>query len=240
MLALPFIQPVSIPEADPMFVHPFNARSAYSNALDIAAQVGDHILGAREGLFVIDHPGQIPELGRDIFIERIPKGLEQGGLEPFRQAPSRKYVLPLNRHENTCRIEIAAKHQDMDMREIQEFRIPSMQDGHKPDLAADPFVARPESGQRLPNRLHQLVIEDRLILPGDKVEFGRDGKDQVEVGHIRKTPLRFFDPFFGAAIVALGTRAIPAGAPLHFNESTGRASLFYKPILFSAAFFKVE
>ena len=223
-----------------MFIDLFDPRSAYSYSLDIAAQVRNHVLGPRKRLFSVNHPGQLPKLGWNIFIELLPQRLQKYRLEALREAPGREYVFPLNRNECTGRIEIAAEHEDMNMGEIQEFRVPSMQDGHEPDLSMDPLIARPECGQGLPDRLHQLVVEDRLSSSSDMMEFRGYREDHVKIGHVGEPLFRFLDPFLGAAMVAFGASPIAAGAPFRFDEAARRTSLFEDAVFFGAALFEVE
>ena len=72
------------------------------------------------------------------------------------------------------------------------------------------------------------------------MELGGNGKDQVIIGHIRKAGPSGFDPFFRAAIVALGAGPIPAGSALRFDLAARRARLLQYSVFLGATLFEVE
>jgi hypothetical protein len=132
------------------------------------------------------------------------------------------------------------EHHHMDVWKETELRIPSMQHGHEPDLAFNPTRAIAERDQGFTHRLHQLVVENGLVLPRYIMELGRDREHQVVIVRLRKTALRRVDPLLSAAIVAFDAGAVPAGSVFLFDQATFSAGEDSLPVSFGAAFIEVE
>jgi hypothetical protein len=238
--ALVPIQPVAIFEDYATLIYPNDARSAYSDPLDIPAQVFDHVVVTRKILLRIDHPGQFPERRRDLLTQLLPQRLQKYGFKHLGKAIVGKHNLSVNALVLTILVQKPAEHHDVDVGEEVKFGIPSMQDRHEPDLPLNPTWACSEGDQGFTHRLQQFVVENGLVLPRYIVELSWNREHEVEIVRFRKPALRRIDPFLSLAIVALDAGAVPAGSILFFDQAAVGASQDRLSVSFGSAFIEVE
>jgi len=64
---------------------------------------------------------------------------------------------------------------------------------------------------RLRCRAEQQIVDDRLVLPGDVRDFGRQREDDMEVADRQQLGFALGQPDAGSSALALGAVPIPAG-----------------------------
>ena len=86
-----------------------------------------------------------------------------------------------------------------------------MQHRHRAGAALQLLVVLAESAQRLPSALHQLGVEQALMLPGQRAQFRGQGERDQEIA-ARHPPLRLpLDPLLALKVLAMRTIAMTAG-----------------------------
>ena len=86
-----------------------------------------------------------------------------------------------------------------------------MQHRHRAGAALQLLVVLAQSAQRLPSALHQLGVEQALMLPGQRAQLRRQGERDQEIA-ARHQPLRLpLDPLLALKVLAMRTIAMTAG-----------------------------
>ena len=162
------------------------------------ASLGKVGLGAEEdelaGVVQFDQPGQ-------------KQSAEKRAQHPNRQEESwtRRYPSP------TIERDAAAGHDHVDMRMVGHRRAPGVE--HSGD--ADPGAKMPEIGGDRHHRLgrgpEQQIVDDRLVLPGDVGDLGRQREDDVEIADWQQVGLALGEPGSRGGGLALGAMAVAAG-----------------------------
>ena len=86
-----------------------------------------------------------------------------------------------------------------------------MEDGDKADARAQPLRVIAKFDERFRYRAEEQIIHDLLVSLDKRIEFGRYGKDHVEVLDGQKVSGPVPDPFFFSPGLAFWAMAVPAG-----------------------------
>ena len=113
----------------------------------------------------------------------------------------------------------------MDM--LRQRLAPGVQDGQHAHLAAQlPFWVQPQCTNGAPGGFEEQIVNQRLIVSSDPIQFMWDGKHHVEVlnwqqlGFALRKPAQLFDR------LTLGAMPIAAGVILHLGCTTMRAGVY--------------
>ena len=162
-----------------------------------AARVGEIGLFAEEGelagLVQRDQPGQ-------------EQPAEESAQHPHRQEEggTRRYPPPpIGR-------DAAARHDHVDMRMMRHRRAPGVKHGGDADAGAQMLWVRRDGHHRLGGGAEQQIVDDRLVLPGDVGDLGRQREDDVEIANRQQVGLALGQPVSRGGALAL--RAVPVAA----------------------------
>jgi hypothetical protein len=91
-----------------------------------------------------------------------------------------------------------------------------MEHGGQTDPPAEVLRVGRDGDQRLGRGLEQQAVDDGLVVVGDVANRGRQGEDQVVVGHGQQLGFSLGQPFLGGDGLAL--RAMPVAAGIVGDE----------------------
>jgi hypothetical protein len=113
-------------------------------------------------------------------------------------------------------VENRRRHYQMDMRVIIELARVRVQHRNGAGSALQLLVVVAESTHRFPTTLHQRRVHHALVRPGERPEFGRQGKGQQEIlgGHLFLQLA--FQPLLALVMLAVGAVAMAAGVRQQF------------------------
>ena len=198
--------------------------------MGIAAEIGQHLLGAAEGRLGVDHPldpaqraqpmgegcgsgeaGELAEEAEFAGLERRAQLVEeQPAEEPREHADRQEEAGPAGDPARAVRRQAAAGHDAMDVRMVVQVLAPGVEHGDEADLGAEMLGIGGDPAQRLGRRSEQDGVDRLLVLEGDLGDRRRQGEDDVEVGHRQQLGLPGGEPF-GAGL-PLALRAVPVAA----------------------------
>src|ERR1700691_1851715 len=93
---------------------------------------------------------------------------------------------------------------------VRHRRSPCVEHGGNADAGAEaPGVSR-DRHHRLRRRSEQQIVDDRLVLPGDVRDLGRQREDDMEVADRQQVGLAFGQPDAGSGALALRAMAVAA------------------------------
>ena len=92
-----------------------------------------------------------------------------------------------------------------------QFLAPGVQHRHKADVGAKMLGIAAQLQHTLGRRLEEQAIDQPLILQGHQAKDGRQGKDDMEVGHGQQLRGALVQPLGPSRRLALGAVAIAAG-----------------------------
>ena len=107
--------------------------------------------------------------------------------------------------------EAAARHNAMDVRVMGQGLAPAVQDCDHAGLGAEIFGIGSDGADRLGRGLEEDIVDDRLVLQGDRCERGRHGEDEMEIRDWQKFGAAIGQPLGAREPLALGTVPIAAG-----------------------------
>jgi len=188
-------------EPDLLIVEADEALIGDCDAVGVAAEIGDDLLGTGEGGLGVDHPivmvqcAQEPaqllrvgqrgagtgelELG---VLERLAQCFEVLSPEHSRQCPHRKEKAWLG-GEPALAVgrERAAGHNAMHVDMVAKILAPRVQHHRYSEFAAEPAGIGGELAQSRRGATEQQVVHEAWVSEGEHVELVREGKDDVEV-----------------------------------------------------------
>jgi len=88
---------------------------------------------------------------------------------------------------------------------------PGVQHGDDADLGAEMLGVGGDGAQRLGGGLEQDVVDHRLVVEGDGGDLGRQGEDDMEIGHWQQFGLAVGQPLGARQTLALGAVSVAAG-----------------------------
>ena len=98
----------------------------------------------------------------------------------------------------------------MHMRMVVEVLSPGMEHGDGADLGAQMPGIGSNQAQGVGGRLEQQPIDELLAVKGDLTKRGRQGEDQMKIGHRQQLGLALDQPLDGRCPLTL--RAVPVAA----------------------------
>ena len=104
----------------------------------------------------------------------------------------------------------AARHDHMDMRMMGERRAPGVEDGGDADPGAEVLRVGGDGQHRIGRGLEQEVIDERLVVIGDRGDLGRQGEHDMEIADREQISLAGLEP--AARRDALALRAVAVAA----------------------------
>ena len=107
--------------------------------------------------------------------------------------------------------EPSAWYDAMDMRMMGHGRAPGVEHGGDPDPRSEVLRVGGDRQQRLGRCLEQQVIDDRLVLVSEVGDRGRQGEDEVEVGHGQEIGFSLRQPVPCGGSLTLRAVAVAAG-----------------------------
>src|SRR3546814_3734208 len=93
---------------------------------------------------------------------------------------------------------------------IGQLRAPCVEDGCEADPGAEVLRVGGNRQHRIGRRLEQQVIDERLVVEGDRGDLGRQREHDVEIADREEVGLAGLEP--GACSSALAPRAMPVAA----------------------------
>ena len=98
----------------------------------------------------------------------------------------------------------AARDDAMDVRVMGQGLAPAVQDRDHAGLGAEIFGIGSDGADRLGRGLEEDIVDDRLVLKGDRCERGRHGEDEMEIRDWQKFGAAVGQPLGGASPWHLG------------------------------------
>ena len=223
--------PVVLPaEADLAVGHAEEPAVGDGDAVGVAPEIGEDLLGPAERALGVDHPvdpaqqgavgGEGVGLGqrREVSGEAQPACGEGAGEALEEQSPEQP-AEDLHRQEEAGRAadpprpvrrEAAGGHDAVDVRVVLHRLPPAVQHGDAADLGTEMARVGRDDAQRLGGGAEQDGVDRRLVLEGDRADRGRQGEDHVEVGDRQQLGAPCRDPGRPRVALALGTVAVAA------------------------------
>jgi hypothetical protein len=203
-------------EADVGLVEVEQATVRDRDAVGVAGEVGQDLLGTGEGLFRIDDPfgcTQGRENGckrpRVVEADKVGKELQFTGFECCRQTLEKQVLEHAREHANgkkgswpagdptlAVRRNAATRNDAVNVRVVMKVLTPCVQNSGDADVGTKMPVIGGNDGQGLGRGLEQQSIDFGLILVGDCADRGRNGENQVTIrnrqklGFARRKPCR--------------------------------------------------
>ncbi len=103
-----------------------------------------------------------------------------------------------------------ARHNHMDVRVVGHRRTPAVEHGGGADASAEMPGIGGDREQRLGCRAEQQVVDDRLVLVGDRSDLGRQRENDVEVADRQQIGLAGREPILRRRALTLWAMAIAA------------------------------
>src|SRR5271169_1196820 len=113
----------------------------------------------------------------------------------------------------------------MDVRVMFEFLIPGVEHTEEADLGAEMFGIASDFEESCGTGLQQEMVQEFLVLQGERRQFMRQGKDNMDVARGEKLLTTRFEPT--STGVGLTLRAVPvAAAVVRDSRTVGRRLAF--------------
>ena len=98
----------------------------------------------------------------------------------------------------------------MDVRVVGHCRAPAVEHGGGADASAEVPGIGGDREQRLGGGAEQQVVDDRLVLVGDRGDLGRQREDDMEIADRQQIGLAGREPILRRRALTLGAMAIAA------------------------------
>ena len=205
LVAIAPFEPIVLPcEGDAVVVGRDQAAVGDRDAVGVAREIGEHRLRSGEGSFGVDEPLRRPErreaggegsgVGETSVLAEEPSACRPHG--PRRASPASacgrasRARAPAGRSPACSATQLGAVERDpatghdhVDVRMMGHGRAPGVEHGGDADPGAEMLRIGGDRQQRLGRCLEQQVIDHRLVLVSDVGDRGRQGEDEMEVGH---------------------------------------------------------
>ena len=135
---------------------------------------------------------------------------EQPAIEPGEHADGQEEPGPAG-DPTTVRRQAAARHDAVHMRVMEQVLSPGVQHGDHAGLGAEVLGIGGDGAHRLGRRLEQDVVDDRLVLQGDRGDRRRHGEHDVEVRDRQQLGLSVGEPLRPSQALAFGAVPVAAG-----------------------------
>ncbi len=200
------------------------------NAMGVAAEVVEDLAWTAERALGVDEPfdaalrGEIGAEGgrfgeRRLFAEKLQAGGVERRAEAFkepttieaRQNVDRKEEVGPTGDPSPIRPETAARNNAVDVRVMRERLPPSMQDRNHACFGAEMARVGADAADRLRRRLEQDVIDDSLVLQGQRRDGRRHGEDDVKIRNRQQFGAAVGEPLKPRQPLALRTMPVATG-----------------------------
>lgn len=159
-----------------------DAVVGHGDPVDITGQVAQHLLRLLEGRAREDDPVLVPDLfGEVLFGQGLSGQLHEDGPEDRRERPDRHDELPAGRSPDAVFVKAAGRNEEVEVGMILFGAGPGVEHGQHPQLAADVFAIKAQSGQCCYGGLKEDGVERFLIAADYFPKLCRQGEDQMEV-----------------------------------------------------------
>jgi hypothetical protein len=223
--------PIVLPaEADVGPVEIEQATVGDRDAMGVAREIGQDLLGTSEGLFRIDDPfgcAQGRESGgkrlRVVETDKIGKELQFAGIECCRQTAEEQAPEQAREHANgkkgsglagdpTLAIwrDAATRNDAVNVRVVMEVFAPCVQDSGDADVGTEVLAIGGNGGEGLGRSPKQQSVNLGLVLVGNRTDRGRKGENQVTVRHRKKFGFTRRKPYRRGRPLAFWAVPIPA------------------------------
>ena len=184
------------------------------DTMGIAAKILQHLFGAAEGPFGINHPLDIAQ-GREVLgpLARIGKRLKrrcqcepprlEGLLQPVEEQPAEEPREHPHREEEAGfagNPPLAVRRQPptgddaMQMGMVQQVLPPGVEHGNEADLGAEVLGVGGDGAERLGRGAEEEVVDLALVLEGNRGDGGGEGEDHMEIPDGQKLRTAVFQP----------------------------------------------
>ena len=219
-------------EADLSVVDGEEAVVGDGDAVGVAAEVVEDLLGTGEGPLGVDDPlgpaeglegagkgGGVVEGGEGV--AELESAGEEGLLEEFKEEAAEQAGEDANGEEEAgaaanpavaCRSNAAAGDDAVQVGVKLKPLAPGMQDGEEADLSPEVLGIGSEGAQGAGGGAKQQGVDDPWVLQGEGGDGLGEGKDEVEVGAVEQFGATLADPLGAGKGLALGAVAVAAGA----------------------------
>ena len=204
---------VHIAKADLALVDGEHAGVGQGDAMDLSAQVVEHVFRALHSRLTIDDPVGGPDRLGKVQIGAL---LVYQGTEPtaehFREGPDRHEVRLASRPPLVVvSRDPTGWHQTVHVWMVGEGPGPGVQHTQNPDQAPHVMRVRGTREERLSRRSDQDVVSVVLVLADELPQLLGQGEDDMNVGDRQAFLTPFCQPGFGFVAVAFRTTSMAAG-----------------------------
>src|SRR5215472_5822945 len=199
--------------------------------MSVAGEIGKHCFRPGEGWLGVDVPflrlercemcgeGRAATQVRDLAKERQPARLvgvsergqeeppEQAGQHPYRQEKARLGAHPARPVERYS----TARHNHMDVWVVGHCRAPAVKHGGGADAHAEVLGIGGDREQCLGGGAEQQVVDDRLVLVGDRSDLGGQRENDVEIADRQQIRLASRKPILRRCALTLWAMAVATG-----------------------------
>ena len=197
----------------------------------VCSQVTEHLVGAAEGWFAVDHPTVTEKLaektaedfgmghGLELSVElefprreSLPQCFDELATEDLAENCFRdkEVVTPGTNPLRVIRRETASRNDAVNMGMMLQFLVPGMQDAEESDFSAEMLGVSGDLDQRLGAEAEQQTIHHFLVLQGQRRQFVWERENDVGVRRGQQFGTARVEP--AVAGVALALRAMPVAA----------------------------
>ena len=210
---------------------------ANRDPVGVAAEIVDHLLRSAKGRLGIDHPLFVAQrlevsakrfrltqgllLAEELELtvnKELDKGVKQAVAKPGREHANGQEEVRTAARDPTVviRTETAAGNEVVNVRVEQKILTPAMKDPEIPGLGAQIPAVAADGGKYVHADSEQQIVEQASIVKDQRVEFGGNREDHVEVGDGQHLSLPLLEP--AGARQRTTFRAMPIAAGIVADE----------------------
>ena len=202
-----------------------------SDAMGVAAEIGEDLCRPAEGRLGVDDPldppqpgqvsdendrvGQISEIAEEMELaglEGLPQVLQEQSPEQSRQDPhGQKYSVRKPTLLAANPRQVSTWHDAVDVPKMAQILAPGVQHADHADLSAQMLGIGGSHPQSFGRGLEQDRIDRRLVMESDLGDLRRHGEDHVEVWDRQQLGLTLGQPLGASQSLTFGTMAVAAG-----------------------------
>ena len=200
------------------------------HAVGVAAEITENVFGTTEGRLAVDHP-VLPEEGAEerseslLFRQKLefPVEAELAIVEGLPESGDKLAAEDSTQHldgekEAIAGVdpalviggETAGRNHTMQMGMVLEFLTPGMEHAEEADFGAEMAGITGDFEQRFGTGAEQEIVDDLLVLQGQRGEPPRKGEDDMDVGGGQEFAAARLQPTVASEGLTLGAVSIPA------------------------------
>ena len=201
------------------------------HAVGVAAEITENVFGTTEGRLAVDHP-VLPEEGAEerseclrfrqklefpvegelAIVEGLPESGDKLAAEDSTQhLDGEKEAIARGDPALVIGGETAGRNHTMQMGMMLEFLTPGMEHAEEADFGAEMAGITGDFEQRFGTGPEQEIVDDLLVLQGQRGEPPRKGEDDMDVGDRQEFATPRLQPTVASGGLTLGTVSVPAG-----------------------------